>query len=630
MQQQMNQEVSTASNAPAPAAGSSLPTAAAPGVSSEPATGTVPAQHRPQLLELLRHASIVRAPLHSNEQLSALTPKLLQAFGRCARRSAPVVFFVATGLEADTENIACAEDPEDAAPNQTQPASAAERADLDDLVEQLCELPKLCVAFVAGRVCSAGFALVASCEVVIAARDSEFYLLENLGLRQPMVPATLLRQYGGHIIGQLLEEADTIGVGRAQELGLVSEVVEDAAALQQRYEKLRAEFAISTATAAASLRWTMRRCEVARKVGSKRLAAEVGTLPSSGRKYARLTTEEPQGELGRAVLSAFDGLAQLPPHGRHTLTELVVDSLAKPEGERCPSQVQAAALVREALMEKETVLDAAVRNVEALLDGAEAERHLRVAEHASRRADIVCAKGAVAEKKGALAFLTEAVQQANASAEAAQTAEVEGNVDLDAAREAQKKLEEARQHLFKPLKEGSASAQGLKKKITTLVAVANEFNFESTMMVGLPEALRKKPEARTKFDDVILQAFEAQLVTRESELDLKLTQGEPGREQRGKDARAACDAVSEAQQRQQDAIVELRQANKHVHESENASKSATEAVHAFQPQLEELRCELCAAKRRLEAFRQGPLAAYRRVTDSSRTSLGSVSRGDVD
>jgi len=253
-----------------------------------------------------------------------------------------------------------------------------------------------------------------------------------------------------------------------------------------------------------------------------------------------------------------------------------------------------------------------------------------VAEHASRRAEVICAKGAVVDKKGTLVFLTEAVQQASASAEAAQAAEAEGNVDLDAASEVQKKLEEARQQLYKPLKEGSASGASVKKKITALVAVGNKFNFESTMMVGLPEALTKKPEARKKFDDVILQAFEAQLVTRISELDLKLTQGEPGREQRAKAVRAACDVVFEVQQRQQVAIVELRQANNQVQESESASKSATEAVHAFQPQLEELRCELGDAKCRLEAFRQGPLATYRRVTDSSKTSPGVASRGEVD
>jgi len=234
------------------------------------------------------------------------------------------------------------------------------------------------------------------------------------------------------------------------------------------------------------------------------------------------------------------------------------------------------------------------------------------------------------DKKAALIFLTEAVQQANASVEVAKAEEAEGNVDLDAASEAQHKLEEARQHLYKPLKEGSASGASVKKKITALVGVGNEFNFESTMMVGLPEALSKKAETRNKFDDIILQAFEAQLVTRIKEHELTLTQGELGREQRAKAVQAARDVAFKAQQCQQVAIVELQQANNQVQELESASKSATEAIHAFQPQLEELRCELGAAKCRLEAFRQGPLAAYRRVTDSSRTLPGVASRTEVD
>ena len=139
--------------------------------------------------------------------------------------------------------------------------------------------------------------------------------------------------------------------------------------------------------------------------------------------------------------------------------------------------------------------------------------------------------------------------------------------------------------------------------------------FDDTLLVGLNEVLQTRPDARTTFDETILEKMEKLLSTRIADLDAAVTEGVPEREKRAAIVQKIRDALENARQQKKQGADLLHEAKFKIREGELAVKLCEEAAAKLQNQSEALAARLDSAEKRLQASRDGPLAAFRRVIE---------------
>merc|ERR1712217_813622 len=112
------------------------------------------------------------------------------------------------------------------------------------------------------------------------------------------------------------------------------------------------------------------------------------------------------------------------------------------------------------------------------------------------------------------------------------------------------------------------------KLVSSLMVVSRKYDLDETMLASLGEVLPKKPSSRSDWDNTILKTFEEVIAARIAELELELTQGEPGRLEREAEVKRARDGVQTSLDRQQEAAAELRRATAELRDVETAAKVA--------------------------------------------------------
>lgn len=110
------------------------------------------------------------------------------------------------------------------------------------MLKQLYDLRPLTVALVEGGAFGGGAGLVAACDMAVAVKDAKFAFSE---VRLGIIPATIspyvVRAIGPRLARSLFATARLFDAAYAQGIGLVGELVDDAAALEAVQAKLSAE-----------------------------------------------------------------------------------------------------------------------------------------------------------------------------------------------------------------------------------------------------------------------------------------------------------------------------------------------------------------------------------------------------
>jgi methylglutaconyl-CoA hydratase len=129
--------------------------------------------------------------------------------------------------------------------------AAAERSESDNrddamamavMFKRLWDLPALTVALVDGGAFGGGAGLVAACDLAIATRDARFAFSEvRLGLIPAVISPYVVNAIGPRHARQLFASARLFDAAHAEKIGLVSEVVPDAAALDAAHDRIAAE-----------------------------------------------------------------------------------------------------------------------------------------------------------------------------------------------------------------------------------------------------------------------------------------------------------------------------------------------------------------------------------------------------
>jgi methylglutaconyl-CoA hydratase len=128
---------------------------------------------------------------------------------------------------------------------------AAERTEADNradamamatMMRKLWELPQLTVALVEGGAYGGGAGLAAICDLAIASRDAKFSFSEvRLGLIPAVISPYVVAAIGIRQARALFATARVFDAGFAEKIGLVSEVVADAAALTAAHDRIARE-----------------------------------------------------------------------------------------------------------------------------------------------------------------------------------------------------------------------------------------------------------------------------------------------------------------------------------------------------------------------------------------------------
>ena len=130
-------------------------------------------------------------------------------------------------------------------------AQAAELTEADNradamtvavMFKALTEIPAVTVALVEGSAFGGGAGFVAACDIAVAVKDAKFAFAEvKLGLIPAMIAPFVVNAIGPRAAKALFVTGRTFDAAHAERLGLIQEVVADAAALAAAKARLTAE-----------------------------------------------------------------------------------------------------------------------------------------------------------------------------------------------------------------------------------------------------------------------------------------------------------------------------------------------------------------------------------------------------
>lgn len=129
-----------------------------------------------------------------------------------------------------------------AAVDRTEADNRADAYEMAKMLKALHDLPALTVALVDGGAFGGGAGLAAACDVAVATADAKFSFSEvKLGLVAATISPYVIEAIGPRTARALFSTARIFDAAYAQRIGLVTDVVADAAGLQAEARRIAAE-----------------------------------------------------------------------------------------------------------------------------------------------------------------------------------------------------------------------------------------------------------------------------------------------------------------------------------------------------------------------------------------------------
>jgi hypothetical protein len=340
---------------------------------------------------------------------------------------------------------------------------------------------------------------------------------------------------------------------------------------------------------------------------------EILSSPQRVKKPKRdLAAEKLNEQLGEVVAA----LHQVDVSGEvaKMLSSVVPLSLGELSEQRHPFQkrvvegIASLLLDAEAALKKEVADNRATRD-EAAVDKPTREKAAVDAEEKlnSKIAEVQSAKVALAGK--AMAF--RAARTALAEAEQAKV------LDGQVAQDAEKKKSDfvAALEDLTALKSAPAQDAEGRKRNSELMSLLKKHKFEESMMIALPAALAKAPEARGQFDSMVIGQLEAELAKNISEQDKILADAVPGQEKCTSAIKQAQDAFDAARGEQRSSAKIFDTLSKEQADLTEASAGAQKAVRDIVTVLKKHDKALHNAEVEVEIFEQGPRETFKALCE---------------
>jgi len=195
-------------------------------------------------------------------------------------------------------------------------------------------------------------------------------------------------------------------------------------------------------------------------------------------------------------------------------------------------------------------------------------------------------------------------------------AELAKTVDGMKGKDAEKKKSDflAAVENLKTLKTAQPDDAGARKTEKELMTLLKKHKFEESMLIALPAALTKAPEARGMFDNMAITQLEGEIDKLIAEQDAILAAAAPGQAKCTAAITQAEQALASARGAQRTAAKAFDVASKQEAECEAAAKDAQKAVQENGKLSKKLDKALNTAEVEVELFEQGPRESFKELT----------------
>jgi len=338
----------------------------------------------------------------------------------------------------------------------------------------------------------------------------------------------------------------------------------------------------------------------------------------------------------RSIVAALEGAEELPRNVRDMLASLVGQSLSDSQH---PYQEAAMAVVGDALTDIEARLSSEWQEAKAI---HEAEEDKPAREEAVQQAELY-----MSEQKQSIDQLKQSIKDSSQALKTAQDELHGAKAAQKSMQTEQKRLEAKKMQLqtvdkdtYRPLKDTSASGQQGNKMLKILRKTGKVFNFHEVLMDVLPVVLKKQPDRRRTFDGITMQQVEHEFSKHGAALEAALREREAVIEESSTAVQAANTAVDDAKTQHSSKTQELTQAEENLIMGKTTLMEARRRVRTYDSDMRKTAKDLANKAAKLQAFQQGPMAAFRELSkraapmeveasEVSTTELDSVSNGGV-
>jgi len=286
------------------------------------------------------------------------------------------------------------------------------------------------------------------------------------------------------------------------------------------------------------------------------------------------------------------------------------DCLGVPKEDRHPFQEQVIQMITEVMESIESGMKSKIEAAEKALAESDTAKAAKEAAEKTAEETVTTKKAEAEAAKTAASEAAEAAKAAKAALATATSEQKSGDAELDAAIAKKEKLVSAKDGTYGAFKAGTMEEDKKDAGLIELVALGKEFGMDGTLLTSLPSALKKAPDARGTFDQMVCTTVEQTLDKNIASLAETITSGEPAKAERASKVAAATTA-SEAAEAESVAKKEASTtATSALKEAEAALKAAVKEVKGHGPLTKELQKSLKADQAALEDFVGGPKEAF--------------------
>jgi len=331
---------------------------------------------------------------------------------------------------------------------------------------------------------------------------------------------------------------------------------------------------------------------------------------SSPQRHGKKSKKDPISQkLNKQLCEVIDALCDAP-----ITPEVVKASLGAPADQRHHFQEQVVEAIGGLLDEKEASLRKEVADVKAKRDDALAEKSVREKE-SEEAADKLKAKGE--EVHGFKVVLAEKAMEFRAATNSLAEAEEAKRQDGKKIQEAEKKRSqfEAGIECLSVLKEVSPQDAQASQKGDELMAMLKKFNFEESLLIALPVALVKAPDARGQFDVMAMTEVENELSKLIKEQSDILAAAAPSQEQCQAAVTKAQEHLAAARAEQRAAARDYDLAAEEQVACETAATQAQKILRENTQLTKKLEKSLNSAEVDVELFEQGPRETFKELRE---------------
>jgi len=342
--------------------------------------------------------------------------------------------------------------------------------------------------------------------------------------------------------------------------------------------------------------------------GNKRPAGADVPEPASKRR----NVEDPRAARCRIVSEALTQADSYPESVRSMLQHIIPAALGTVKEEQHRFQAAVANMVGEVLRSMESQAKATVAELQAKVDGCEADKSSRTAKLLAAEQALSALKDATLKQEACLQDESRLLATARKELHSVQKIQLAADRRLQDAEQKKEMLQGAQARLQMFIKDKAADKDELKD----LDSLGDSFGLDRSLMQAVPLVLKKDPASRSGFDSVALEQFEAALANELAKQTTIIDEAVPEKAQRDAAAKAAQAACEEATARHNAVRETHLAAEKSEQEGEKELVAAREAVANFLPDAKALMDEYDDRKAWLDKLGQGPLAAFKELQDS--------------